>query len=72
MRIEDKTNNRVFLIELKGTDLSKAIEQIDATVVMFKVLIKNYEKNPRIVYKSNTHKVHNSAVRNFKKFKSKY
>nr|WP_295228234.1 hypothetical protein [Ruminococcus sp.] len=69
--LEDETMRKAFLIELKGTQLLHALEQIESTVNIFKPVFQEggYQILPRIVYHNNTHDIHSSV---FRKFKSKY
>lgn len=57
-----------FIIELKGSHLSEACNQIENTVDYFKILLKPYDIRPRIIIKKvNTHAVNDSKYRSFKK-----
>ena len=67
--VENETKQTAYLIELKGTDLIHAVEQIEATIKKFCIELRSYQIKPRIVYRSNTHGVHQSKVQ---KFKMKY
>ena len=51
-----------YYIELKGTNLLDAMTQIDRTVEELHGRLNNYTINPRIVYASNTHAVHDKAT----------
>lgn len=51
-----------YYIELKGSDLEKAIEQIEGTIAMIAPSIPTYSVYRRIVYKTATHKIHESKV----------
>ena len=59
-----------FIIELKGSDLLKAINQIEATIRRYKQQLANYEIYPRIV----CHRITTIASKNTKliKFRQKY
>ena len=63
------TDKRAYYIELKGSDLEKAIRQIDNTIRLLHSGISTYTIFPRIVYFSGTHDVHGSKVT---KWKAKY
>lgn len=56
-----------FIIELKGSDVNKAISQIESTIQRFNKL-KSYSLLPRIViHKGRTHNVNSGVRRNFMK-----
>ena len=59
-----------LIIELKGSDLLKAINQIEATIRRYKQQLANYEIYPRIV----CHRITTIASKNTKliKFRQKY
>ncbi len=67
--VENEDKKAAYLIELKGTDLPHALEQIEATIQLFsrKFRENSYNFYPRIVYGSNTHAVNDSRYRNFMK-----
>lgn len=67
--LENETKKDVYLIELKGTDVLKALEQIEATIQKFKAKLSTYSINPRVIYRTNTHDIQSSKVINFR---SKY
>ena len=67
--LEDETKQRAYFIELKGSQLLHALDQIDSTIVQFRSILGDYAVFPRIVYHGNTHDIHSSA---FRKFKAKY
>lgn len=55
-----------FIIELKGSHLNEAIQQIESTINHFKSKLQNYDIRPRIISKRViTHSVKNSEHRNF-------
>lgn len=63
---EDKKD--AFLIELKGSDISKAVLQLEATSIALRDQLAGYDKNYRIVYnRCNTHEINTSVVSKFKK-----
>ena len=68
--VEVNTSNclMAFVIELKGSDTKKAIEQIKSTMNIFKDELKGYKLCPRVVInKVPSHDVHSSIYREFKK-----
>lgn len=67
--VENEDKKTAYIIELKGTDLSHAIEQIEATIQLFSRLFNqnNYTIYPRIVFGSNTHAVNDTRYRKFLK-----
>lgn len=65
--LENETNMDLYFIELKGTDLKHAIDQIYATIQRYQYIIQKYTVKPRIVYQSNTHAIQDSKVRKFRK-----
>ncbi len=63
----DKDNKSIaFIIELKGSDVSHAIDQIKSTLCMFKKELKGYIIRPRIICSSRVHSINSSKVRKFK------
>ena len=64
---KSQTKRSAYLIELKGTDLNHAIDQIEATLKMFSNKLREYDVFLRIVYRSNTHAVNSPKVMKFKK-----
>lgn len=64
--LENQTKMHAYLIELKGSDINHAIDQIRATHRKLKNILSNYEIYPRIVCRSNTHAIRGSKVRTFK------
>lgn len=65
--LENETKSKVYLIELKGTDVSHAVDQIEATINRYREALKAYTIMPRIVYRGNTHSVNSSKVVGFKR-----
>lgn len=55
--LENETKHHVYLIELKGSDVEHAANQIISTINMFKNELECYTIFPRIVYRSVTHKM---------------
>ena len=62
-----ETKCSAYLIELKGTDLNHAIDQIEATLKTFSNKLREYDVFLRIVYRSNTHAVNSPKAMKFKK-----
>ena len=56
------TKKTSYYIELKGSDIPKATQQIDSTVAMLSPSLPGYKIFRRIVYKSGTHKIEESSV----------
>lgn len=56
-----------YPIELKGTDVKRAVDQIRSTINYLGGELSTYSILPRIIYTSNTHDVRDSKVRSFKK-----
>lgn len=56
------SNQRAYFIELKGSDISKAISQIETSVKMIKASIPKYSIYKRIIYHSGTHDMQNNDV----------
>lgn len=61
----DKKN--AYPIELKGTNVKHAVDQIRSTISYLGGELSTYSILPRIIYTSNTHDVRDSKVRSFKK-----
>lgn len=57
---------RAYYIELKGSDLEKAIQQIEATVRMLQDSLTGYATYKRIIYFSGTTDIKGSAVQRWK------
>lgn len=51
-----------YYIELKGSDLKKAIQQIEDTISMIAPSIPTYTVFRRIIYRTGSHNVHDSKV----------
>lgn len=68
VEVEKQPQSYAYVIELKGSDLNKAIGQIQSTVNIFREKLKGYRILPRIViHKVPTHDVHGKKYRDFKK-----
>lgn len=57
---DDRTTS--YYIELKGSDLPKAIEQLEHTISMIAPSIPDYTVFRRIVYRTGSHKIRESKV----------
>lgn len=57
-----------YVIELKGSDLNKALDQIESTIHMLGERLKGYQILPRVViHKTMTHDIQGSRCRRFRK-----
>ena len=57
-----------YVIELRGSDLNKAISQILKTIEDYKGRLNRYQILPRvIIHKAATHDIHGKKYRDFKK-----
>ncbi len=56
------TDKRAYYIELKGSDIAKAIHQIENTVKLFRDGICDYMVFPRIIYRTGTHDIQSSIT----------
>ena len=65
--LENEDVKRAYFIELKGSDLGHAVEQVENTIRYFSHIISGYAVLPRIVCHSNTHKMQLSEVLKFRK-----
>lgn len=61
------TRKDAYYIELKGSDLIKAIQQVEKSIMMFRASLPDYKVFMRIIYHSGTHQMQNSDVLNWKK-----
>lgn len=66
--VEIDTDNEsiAFIIELKGSDVSHAIDQIKSTLGIFKEKLRGYKIRPRIICSSRVHSINSSKIRKFK------
>lgn len=64
--LENEDTKRVYFIELKGSDLIHAVEQVENTIRLFSQIIEGYAVLPRIVCRSNTHNLQLSKVLKFR------
>ena len=60
--VEHEKKKAAYFIELKGSDLKKAIQQIEASVSQFSPYLKDYKIFRRIVYYSGTTDVQNQTI----------
>lgn len=65
--VENESKGALYLIELKGTDVEHAVDQIEETITSFADEFSGFQLYPRIVYRRNTHGVSSSKVLRFKK-----
>ena len=65
--LENESRREAYIIELKGTDVEHAAEQIESTLEIFKSKLKGYVIKPRIVYRSNTHGINSVKIQKFRK-----
>ena len=65
--LENESLREVYIIELKGTDVEHAADQIESTLEIFNNKLKGYVIKPRIVYRSNTHGINSVRILRFKK-----
>lgn len=56
-----------YFIELKGSDLKKAIQQIDSTIADILPSIHNYTVYPRVIYHSGSHSIQDKNIILWKK-----
>jgi hypothetical protein len=56
-----------YFIELKGSDILRAIKQVEETEKMLKNELSDYSARFRIVYKSGTHDIQNSLIVEWKR-----
>lgn len=56
-----------YYIELKGSDIPKATQQIDSTVALLSPSLPGYKIFRRIVYRSGTHGIYESSVEKWKR-----
>ena len=60
--------SKAYIIELKGSDLEKAISQVLTTMNVFKTQLSGYIQLPRIIMrKVPTHEIHGNRYREFKR-----
>lgn len=64
--LNDKKETAYF-IELKGSDIEKAISQVENSIAMFRHEIPQYKIFRRIVYRTGSHDVRLSSVTRWKK-----
>lgn len=67
VEVDTRSKPTAFVIEFKGSDLEKAISQIDTTIKRFN-LTRTHSVQPRIIiHKARTQQVNGSTYRDFKK-----
>ena len=62
----DDTTHKSYYIELKGSDISTAIEQIESTISLISPSIQDYAILCRIVYRTSTHALSSSNTLKWK------
>lgn len=62
----DDTTQKSYYIELKGSDISVAIEQIESTISLISSSIQDYTILCRIVYRTSTHALSGSDTLKWK------
>lgn len=67
--VTNDSKKDAYLIELKGTNILAAIEQLETSYRLLFSSFSDYQMHFRIISKSNTHAVHSSA---FLKFRLKH
>lgn len=68
----DHTKHSAYLIELKGSDLLHAMEQLDQTDLALQFILQGYTKNFRVVLtRTNTHAITPQKARKLEKELSK-
>ena len=60
-------SEKAYFIELKGSDISHAIKQIEATVAMFRNELSGYIFLFRIIYRTGSHSIHDRRITEWKK-----
>lgn len=68
VEVNESNSLVAFVIELKGSDLTKAIRQIKSTILKFREELSGYDILPRVViHKVSTHDIKSYEYRAFKK-----
>lgn len=67
VEVDRDVKKDAFLIELKGSDVEHAIEQIKSTISRYRSKLTSYIIRPRIIYRSNVHQIRVTKMRQFKK-----
>lgn len=62
---------KTYLIELKGSDINKAIEQLKSAHQLLKKEISNYQFFFRCIYRSGSHNIRSSKLNNLMKKQGK-
>lgn len=58
---------RAYYIELKGSDIKKAISQVDTTVKKLSPSLPGYDTYRRVIYRTGSHDIHDSAILRWKR-----
>ncbi len=61
------TEKRAYYIELKGSDIQKATEQIEETIQALSPELPGYTEYRRIIYHTGSHKIQDSRVIRWKR-----
>lgn len=67
VEVDKEEKKDAFIIELKGSDVEHAIDQIKATISRYRNKLNSYIIRPRIVYRNNVHDIKGSKMRQFKR-----
>ena len=62
-------NRRAYFIELKGTDIQKAIDQIEASEKYLQQELNQYKKLYRIIYRTGSHRINSRKTIQWKESK---
>ena len=62
----DDTEPKAYYIELKGSNISRAIDQVENSVRSFQASLKGYTVFRRIIYRTGTHSVQSSKALRWK------
>ena len=63
----NNTLHEAYYVELKGSDIRHAMEQIKQTVIRLSKYLSEYNPFYRIVYRTGTHSINDSSVINWKR-----
>ncbi len=68
VEVQKPSDRLAYIVELKGSDLNKALSQIKTTINGFREKLKGYQILPRVVvHKTTTHDIQGKQYRDFKK-----
>lgn len=68
LEVQKPEKGLAYIIELKGSDLNKALSQIENTIRTYSSNLKGYKILPRVViHKASTHQINGKKYRDFKK-----